>query len=332
MANPSPFPLSGGCDCRHVRYRMATSPLFVHCCHCRWCQRESGASFALNALIESDRVTCLEGEPEWIDTPSASGYGQRIARCPKCRVALWSHYAGAGPLLAFVRVGTLEEPDHLPPDIHIFTASKQPWVVIPPGTPAVPEYYDREKHWPAESLARRAAILPQIEAYQAAFRRDAPWERRLAALWKAIDQHAPDRFVEAMDALAAELPERSAIALFERAGARDSTGHPDLAVPLYRAALAAGLAGSRRRQAVIQMASSLRNLGNAREAAELLLAELDASSDELDGAVRAFLALALVDIGREREAVATSLLALSRYLPRYNRSLARYAEDVASPK
>ena len=219
-----------------------------------------------------------------------------------------------------------------PPDIHIFTASKQPWVVIPPGTPAVPEYYDREKHWPAESVARRAALLPQIEAYQAAFRRDAPWEHRLAALWKTIDEHAPDRFIEEMDALAAELPEGSAIALFERAGARDSTGHPDLAVPLYRAALAAGLAGTRRRQAVIQMASSQRNLGNAREAAEVLLAELDAPNDELDGAVRAFLALALVDIGHEREAVATSLLALSRYLPRYNRSLARYAEDVARPK
>jgi hypothetical protein len=149
---------------------MQTAPLFVHCCHCRWCQRESGASFALNAMIEADRVTVLGAEPELVRTPSASGYGQLFARCPKCRIAVWSNYAGAGPLVRFVRVGTLDEPDHLPPDIHIFTASKQPWVIIPPGAPSVPEYYEREKHWPAESLARRQAMLPQIEAYQAALR------------------------------------------------------------------------------------------------------------------------------------------------------------------
>jgi hypothetical protein len=167
MPTPSVFPLEGGCDCRQVRYRMATPPLFVHCCHCRWCQRESGAAFALNAMIEADRVATLHGEPEIVDTPSASGLGQKIARCPRCRLALWSHYAGAGPYLTFVRVGTLDQPDLLPPDIHIFTASKQPWVVLPPGVPAVPEYYDRQQHWPAESLARRQVLLPQIEAYRA---------------------------------------------------------------------------------------------------------------------------------------------------------------------
>jgi hypothetical protein len=166
------FPLDGGCDCGHVRYRMETGPLFVHCCHCRWCQRESGASFALNAMIEADRVTHLRGEPEIIDTPSESGYGQRIARCPKCRIALWSNYGGAGPVIRFVRVGTLDNPDGLPPDIHIFTSSKQPWVVIPPGSPAVAEYYKREEHWPAGSLARMQAIRPQIEAYQAALRNE----------------------------------------------------------------------------------------------------------------------------------------------------------------
>ena len=99
--------------------------------------------------------------------PSASGYGQLFARCPQCRITLGSHYAGAGPLIKFVRVGTLDEPDHLPPDIHIFTSSKQPWVVIPPGTPAVPEYYDRKQYWPAESMARRQILLPQLEAYLA---------------------------------------------------------------------------------------------------------------------------------------------------------------------
>jgi hypothetical protein len=164
------FAAEGGCDCRRVRYRIESRPLFVHCCHCRWCQRESGSSFALNAMIEGDRVTILAAEPELADTPSASGEGQVIARCPTCRIAVWSNYAGAGPLLRFIRVGTLDEPDRLPPDIHIFTASKQPWVVIPPGAPAVSEYYDREEYWPAESLARRLTLLPRIEAYRASRR------------------------------------------------------------------------------------------------------------------------------------------------------------------
>ena len=144
--------------------------MFVHCCHCRWCQRESGASFALNAMIEAARVTNLGEPPELVQTPSASGSGQLIARCPKCKVAVWSHYAGAGPVVKFVRVGTLDDPDLLPPDIHIFTASKQPWIVIPEGAPAVAEYYDRDKYWPEESLARRRAMLPLIEAYQASLR------------------------------------------------------------------------------------------------------------------------------------------------------------------
>lgn len=149
----------GGCDCRQVRYRLRRRPLFVHCCHCSWCQRESGASFALNAMIEAAEVELLAGEPDWVDTPSASGKGQQIARCPTCRIALWSYYSGAGPLLRFVRVGTLDEPAQFPPDIHIFTTTKQPWLVLAAGTPAVPEYYDREKYWPAASLARRKALL-----------------------------------------------------------------------------------------------------------------------------------------------------------------------------
>jgi hypothetical protein len=151
-------PLEGGCTCRAVRYAMTSAPLFVHCCHCRWCQRESGASFALNAMIEADRVVLRSGDPEIVQTPSASGKGQRIARCRTCRIALWSNYAGAGDKVRFVRVGTLDEPDRLPPDIHIFTASKQPWVVLPPGTPAVTEYYDRNLYWPKASLERRRAL------------------------------------------------------------------------------------------------------------------------------------------------------------------------------
>ena len=170
MTDAKDAPLEGGCDCGKVRYRMLSRPLFVHCCHCRWCQRESGASFALNAMIEADRVVHLGAEPEIVDTPSASGLGQKIARCPTCRIAIWSNYSGAGPAVRFVRVGTLDEPDRLPPDIHIFTASKQPWVVIPDGAAAVPEYYDREQHWPPESLARRGALLPKITAWQESLR------------------------------------------------------------------------------------------------------------------------------------------------------------------
>ncbi len=156
-------PYDGGCTCRHVRYRMRSTPLFVHCCHCRWCQRETGAAFALNAMIESERVELLQGEVALIDTPSHSGKGQKIARCPRCQVAVWSNYAGAGDAVRFVRVGTLDEPDRLPPDIHIFTSSKQPWVVLPAGTPAVAEYYKASEMWPRESLDRRAALLAKAQ-------------------------------------------------------------------------------------------------------------------------------------------------------------------------
>ncbi len=153
------LPFEGACTCGAVRYLMTSKPLFVHCCHCRWCQRETGTAFALNALIEADRVLLLQGEPDLVHTPSNSGKGQKIARCPSCRIAVWSNYAGAGDAVRFVRVGTLTEPDRLAPDIHIFTASKQPWVVLPPGTPAVAEYYDRNEYWPMESLERRRALM-----------------------------------------------------------------------------------------------------------------------------------------------------------------------------
>jgi hypothetical protein len=121
-------------------------------------------------MIEADYVVHLGTELEIIDTPSNSGKGQKIARCPRCRVAVWSNYAGAGPVIRFVLVGTLDAPDHLPPDIHIFTSSKQPWVELPANAPSVPEYYKRESYWPPESLARRRLVLPKIEAYQASLR------------------------------------------------------------------------------------------------------------------------------------------------------------------
>ena len=148
----------GGCSCRHVRYRMTGKPLFVHCCHCRWCQRETGSAFVLNAMIEADRVELLEGGVEIIDTPSNSGKGQRIARCPKCFVALWSHYAGAGEALSFVRVGTLDNPDSQPPDVHIFTSTKQPWVQLPAGAPVFAQYYKPAEQWPKDSLNRYVAL------------------------------------------------------------------------------------------------------------------------------------------------------------------------------
>ncbi|HQR24209.1 MAG TPA: GFA family protein [Steroidobacteraceae bacterium] len=150
---------TGRCTCGAVRYELTSRPLFVHCCHCRWCQRETGSAFVMNAMIEAERVLLLQGAPLVVLTPTLSGKGQKIARCPACHVALWSNYAGAGDAIRFVRVGTLDEPDRLPPDIHIFTESKQPWVVLPAAAPAVPEYYDREQYWPKDSLERRARLL-----------------------------------------------------------------------------------------------------------------------------------------------------------------------------
>lgn len=162
---------------------------------------------------------------------------------------------------------------------------------------------------------------------------DEEWEQRLAAAWASLDEETDEaEFVALIDKLAAELPPGSGVAAFERAGAYDSTGHPDRAVPLYRRALEQGLTGERRRRAVIQMASSLRNLGHPEQAVAMLRAELDAGSDGLDDAVRAFLALALVDTGEEREAVSLALGALAPHLTRYQRSLAAYARLVAHPE
>jgi hypothetical protein len=159
MADLMSDTFDGACTCGEVRFRLTSRPLFVNCCHCRWCQRETGSAFVVNALVEADRVVLLEGAPDVVLTPSASGKGQKVYRCPTCRVALWSTYAGAGDLVRFVRVGTLLEPDRLPPDIHIYTSSKQPWVILPPDVPAVPEYYDLAEYWPQGSLERRRALL-----------------------------------------------------------------------------------------------------------------------------------------------------------------------------
>jgi hypothetical protein len=136
--------LEGRCACGEVRYRLAGRPFAVHCCHCRDCQRETGSAFVLNGLIEMPMVEVTEGSPETILTPSASGRGQQIVRCPACKVALWSHYDGMGESAAFVRVGTLENPDACPPQVHIFTRSKQPWFSLPMDAPAFEIFYSRD--------------------------------------------------------------------------------------------------------------------------------------------------------------------------------------------
>lgn len=151
--------LEGGCACGAVRYRLMDAPMFVHCCHCTRCQTETGSAFVLNALIEADRVETLAGAPEPVLIPTESGKGQQVWRCPDCRVALWSNYGGAKDLLRFVRVGTLDEPGRLSPDVHIYVRSKLPWVVLPEGAAAFEAYYDSGQHWPAASLERRAALF-----------------------------------------------------------------------------------------------------------------------------------------------------------------------------
>jgi hypothetical protein len=149
--------MEGGCACGGVRYRLDSPPMFVNCCHCTWCQRETGSAFVINAIIETDRVILTRGSVTMIDTPSESGKGQKIARCPACAVALWSHYSGAGPNISFVRAGTLDDPTAFPPDAFIFTRSKLPWVVLPPEIPAFADYYSTKTQWPAQSPARRDA-------------------------------------------------------------------------------------------------------------------------------------------------------------------------------
>jgi hypothetical protein len=148
--------VNGGCSCGAVRYRLTSEPLFVHCCHCLNCQRQTGSAFVINILIEADRVELLGEEPEAVSVPRTGGKEQKIWRCPACRVALYSEYTS--PRVRFVRAGTLDEPSAVAPDVHIFTRSKLPWVVLPDDVPAFDVYYDTEKLWPAESLKRVAAL------------------------------------------------------------------------------------------------------------------------------------------------------------------------------
>lgn len=144
--------LDGGCACGEVRYRLTLPPLFVHCCHCLNCQRQTGSAFVINALIETDRLELLAGQPEPVDVERSGGEKQRIWRCPTCRVALYSMYTS--PAVRFVRAGTLDEPAAVTPDVHIFTRSKLPWVRLPEEAPAFDVFYDMQKLWPPASLER----------------------------------------------------------------------------------------------------------------------------------------------------------------------------------
>ena len=150
--------LEGGCACGAVRYRLGSEPMFVHCCHCRDCQRQTGSAFVLNAIIETDRIAVLSGDPQPVPVPTDSGRPHDIYRCPHCQTALWSDY-GRRPGLRFVRIGTLDDPAALTPDVHIYTRSKLPWVVLPEGVPVFEAYYSTRELWPAASLQRRRAVL-----------------------------------------------------------------------------------------------------------------------------------------------------------------------------
>jgi hypothetical protein len=147
--------LEGGCACGAVRYRLASEPLFVHCCHCLNCQRQTGSAFVINLLIEADRVEILAGEPQPVDVPRDRG-AQRIFRCPECQVAVYSRYGS--PAVGFVRGGTLDEPRAVVPDVHIYTRSKVDWVRLPEDAPAFTGYYDMKRLWPEESLRRWEAV------------------------------------------------------------------------------------------------------------------------------------------------------------------------------
>jgi hypothetical protein len=150
-------PLEGGCSCGAVRYRLSADPLFIHCCHCLNCQRQTGSAFVINLLIESDRLELLGSEPQPVAVPRDDGSKQRIFRCPTCQVAVFSEYGR--PEVRFVRGGTLDEPSAVAPDVHIFTRSKLSWVVLPDSVPAFEVYYDSKALWPADSLERLGAVM-----------------------------------------------------------------------------------------------------------------------------------------------------------------------------
>lgn len=158
MTSKESVTLKGSCTCGSIQFELTSLPMFIHCCHCTWCQRETGSAFALNALIEADRVVLKSGSVEAVPLPSASGKGQVVWRCPKCKVATWSNYAGAGDQVHFVRIGTLIH-SQLKPDVHIFTSTKKPWVILDASTPSFEVYYRPKEIWPKESQLRWKKVM-----------------------------------------------------------------------------------------------------------------------------------------------------------------------------
>jgi hypothetical protein len=146
----------GGCSCGAVRYRLTTDPLFVHCCHCLNCQRQTGSGFVVNVLIEAERVEIVGEAPAAVDVPRDDGSAQEIFRCPDCQVAVYSRYGHPG--VYFIRAGTLDDPASVCPDVHIFARTKLPWVSLPEGVPSFEAYYDTDELWPADNLARVRAL------------------------------------------------------------------------------------------------------------------------------------------------------------------------------
>jgi len=150
--------LRGGCACGAVRYRLRAAPMFVQCCHCRDCQRQTGGPFVVNGQIETDQIVLEGAAPQPVSMPTDSGRAHDVYRCADCQTAVWSDY-GRRPALRFLRICTLDDPAACPPDAHIFTRTRLPWVTLPEATPAFPVYYDMAALWPAASLSRRRAIL-----------------------------------------------------------------------------------------------------------------------------------------------------------------------------
>ena len=158
--------MKGHCSCGAVEIEMRAKPMITHCCHCTWCQRESGSAFVLNAYVETANVVVTKGEVECVEMPTLSGKGQKVNRCPSCKVALWSHYAGSGMRFAFVRVGALDNPGHYPPDVHIFASTKLPWVTLLAQDQVFDGFYDPKEVWDDEALDRFVAAKLEVTAAQ----------------------------------------------------------------------------------------------------------------------------------------------------------------------
>jgi hypothetical protein len=151
----------GGCACGFVRYRMKSRPIFVNCCHCRDCQRFSGSAFAINAMVEADRIELIgQGEPETTAASEDGPAGETTARCPRCWAHLWGTHRLFGAAIRFLYVGTLDAGETVPPDAHFFTRSKHPWITIPSGVAAFETLPgESEALWSADAQARIDAAM-----------------------------------------------------------------------------------------------------------------------------------------------------------------------------